>query len=172
MTPNPRLAVTKPHRPTPRPFQLQQDYHMCCALHQYPVTDFMSDHPFSIMTDRGSSSPHLRREEALTLRTALPDREPSKEEIELAQRILSHAQAIGNNQQRQTEQTASDSPSPAYELQSRGSRSPSTERHQFTPRSASEDRGQRELSQPFSSATSPPPNSIPSGQVCRFVLTC
>ena len=138
---------------------------MCCALRQYPVTGFMSDHPFSTMCDRGSSSPHSRRDDTFPLRTALPSREPSKEDIELAQRILSQAQAARNN-----DRTVKDSPSPTYELQSPGSKSPSSERmHQFTPRSLSVERNHREPSQTYSSATSPPPQSIPSGQVCRYV---
>jgi len=139
---------------------------MCCALRQYPVTGFMSDHPFSAMSDRGSSSPHPRRDDTFPLRTALPSREPSKEDIELAQRILSQSQAARNNKQ-----TAKDSPSPTYELQSPGSKSPSSERiHQFTPRSLSVEQNHREPSQTYS-ATSPPPQSVPSGQVCRYVCT-
>jgi hypothetical protein len=39
--------------------------------------------------------------------------------------------------------------------------------HQFTPRSLSVERSQREPSQSCSSVTSPPPDSTPSGQVCR-----
>jgi GATA-binding protein len=140
---------------------------MCCALRQYPVTDFMSDHPFSVMSDRGSSSPHQRREDAFPLRTTLPNREPSKEDIELAQRLLGHSQAARNKQQNQNGQTAKDSPSPTYELQSAGSKSPSSERmHQFTPRSLSVERSQREPSQSYS-VTSPPSDSTPSGQVCK-----
>jgi GATA-binding protein, other eukaryote len=138
---------------------------MCCALHQYPVTDFMSDHPFNTMCDRRSSSPHHRREDTFPLRTTLPSREPSREDIELARRLLGHSQAARNS-----EQTAKDSPSPTYELQSPGSKSPASERmHQFTPRSLSVERSQRESSQAYSSATSPPPHSVPSGQVCRQV---
>jgi hypothetical protein len=141
---------------------------MCCALRQYPVTDFMSDHPFSIMSDRGSSSPHLRREDAFPLRATLPNSEPSKDDIELAQHLLGHSQATRNSQQKQNEESARDSPSPTYELQSRESKSPSAERlHQFTPRSLSVERSQREPSQSYSSVTSPPPESISSGQVCR-----
>jgi GATA-binding protein len=141
---------------------------MCCALRQYPVTDFMSDHPFSVMSNRRSSSPHQRREDLFPLRTTLPSREPSKEDIELAQRLLGHSQAARNKQQNQNEQTTKDSPSPTYELQSAGSKSPSSERmHQFTPRSLSVERSQREPSQSYSSVTSPPPDSTPSGQVCR-----
>ena len=139
---------------------------MCCALRQYPVTGFMSDHPFSAMSDRGSSSPHSRREETFPLRTVLPNREPSKEDIELAQRILAQSQAARNNQQ-----NAKDSPSPTYELQSAGSKSPSSERMHFTPRSLSVERNHREASQTYSSATSPPPQSVPSGQVCRYVCS-
>lgn len=136
---------------------------MCCALRQYPVTDFMSDHPFSTMCDRGSSSPHHRSEDTFSMRTALPNREPSREDIELAQRILAHSQSARNH-----EQTAKDSPSPTYELQSRGSKSPASDRmHQFTPRSLSVERSRRETSQAYSAATSPPPQSTPSGQVCR-----
>jgi GATA-binding protein len=140
---------------------------MCCALHQHPVTDFMSDHPFSVMNDRRSSSPHQRREDVFHLRTTLPSKESSKEDTELAQRLLGHSQAAGNKQQNQNEQTAKDSPSPTYELQSARSKSPSERMHQFTPRSLSVERSQREPSQSCSSVTSPPPDSTPSGQVCR-----
>ncbi|PMD62857.1 uncharacterized protein K444DRAFT_642020 [Hyaloscypha bicolor E] len=115
------------------------------------------------MCDRGSSSPHQRREDTFPLRTTLPSREPSKEDIELAQRLIGHSQAARNN-----EQTAKDSPSPTHELQSPGSKSPSSDRmHQFTPRSLSVERSQRETSQTYSSATSPPPpHTVPSGQIC------
>lgn len=160
-------SVTKHHHRqsslTTTPFQTYQDCLMCCALRQYPVTGFMSDHPFSAMCDRGSS-PHQRREENFPLRTALPSRESSKEDIELAQRLIGHSQVARTN-----EQTAKDdSPSPTYELQSPGSKSPSSDRmHQFTPRSLSVERSQRESSQTYSSATPPPPHSVPSGQVCR-----
>jgi hypothetical protein len=148
---------------TPTLFQTQQDCLMCCALRQFPVTDFMSDHPFRAMCDRGSASPHQRREDTFPLRTTLPSREPSKEDIELAQRLIGHSQAARNN-----EQTAKDSPSPTYELQSQGSKSPSSDRmHQFTRRSLSVERSQRETSQSYLSATSPPPHTVPSGQICR-----
>ncbi len=143
---------------------------MCCALPQYPVTGFMSDHPFGIMSERGSSSPHLRREDPFHLRTTLPSREPSREDIELAQQLLGHSHVARNSQQKKNKGSAKDSPSPTYELQGRRSKSPSSERvDQFTPRSLSVERSQREPSQPYSTVTSPPPESIPSGQVCRYV---
>jgi hypothetical protein len=141
---------------------------MCCALRQLPVTDFMSDHPFGGMSERGSSSPHRRMEDTFSLRQALPPREPSREQIELAQHLLSHSQDSRNNQQKQNSQTVRDSPSPNYELQSPEAGSPSTERmRQLTPRSNSIERSQRENSQSYAPAASSQTDSAPSGQVCR-----
>lgn len=140
---------------------------MCCALRQLPVTDFMSDHPFGGMSERGSSSPHRRMEDTFSLRQALPPREPSREQMELAQHLLSHSQDSRNNQQKQNSQTVRDSPSPSYELQSPEARSPSTERmRQLTPRSNSIERSQRENSQSYAPTASSQTDSAPSGQVC------
>lgn len=138
---------------------------MCCALRQLPVIDFMSDHRFSIMSNRGSSSPQWRRED-FPIQTALPSREPSRAEVELSQHILSHSQQR-NNQQQANDQTTKDSPSPSYELRSPGSTSPSAERmRQITPRSSSVERNQIEQYQAFSTASSQA-DAGPTGQVCR-----
>lgn len=125
----------------------------------------MSDHPYGGMSDRRSSSPQRRREETFPVRTVLPSREPSREDIELAQQLLGHSQAATGRESR-NEQPTKDSPSPSYEHQRLGSTSPTVDRvRQITPRS------EAEQSHPQSYAPVPSQaDSIPSGQVCRYVL--
>ncbi len=135
---------------------------MCCAVRHIPGTDFMSDHPFRNMSDRDlkSPSPQQRREETYPVRTALPSKDPSKEEIELAQQLLGHAQGVIKHP---PSQHSGDSPSPRYE-QRPSSTSPSADRmrHQ-TPGSTSEDSSQREQSYaPIAQS-----DTTSSGQVCR-----
>lgn len=140
---------------------------MCCVVRHLPGTDFMSDHPmsdhpFSNMSDRElkSPSPQQRREETYPVRTALPSKEPSREEIELAQQLLGHAQGARNHP---PSQHSGDSPSPRYD-QRLSSTSPSTDRirHQ-TPGSTSGDSSQREQSYaPIAQS-----DTTQSGQVCR-----
>lgn len=139
---------------------------MCCTLRKFPVTDFMSDHPYGGMSDRGSSSPQ-RRVETFPLRTALPSREPSREDIELARRILSQAQAAAtNNETSRNEQPVRSSQSPSNDQQRPGSSSPNLDRaRQITPRS------EGEKSQSYAPVTSQP-DAVPSGQVCRYVPRC
>lgn len=138
---------------------------MCCALRQFPVTDFMSDHPFGGMNDRGPPSPPRREE--LFARTTLP-RERTKEDIETAQHLLGHSQAARNNNQIRDERKVTESPSPTYELQSHSlTVSPTTEQvRQSTPRSTSLERRQSEISQSYSPITSQS-ETAPTGQVCR-----
>lgn len=118
----------------------------------------MSNHPFGNMSDRDSSQ--QRREETFPLRTALPARERSREEIELAQQLLGHSQG-GRD-------VSGDSPSPRYDAQRPPSTSPSVDRlRQATPGSATEEVGLREQSfAPMSSQS----DTGPSGQVCRYVV--
>lgn len=138
---------------------------MCCALRRLPVTDFMSDHPYGGMSDRGSSSPQRRREETFPLRTALPSREPSREEVELAQQIIARSQAANNNREAsRNEQSRRDSTSPSSEHQRPVSTSPSLDRaRQITPRS------EGEQPQSYAPVTSQPDAAVPTGQVCRYI---
>ena len=135
---------------------------MCCELEHYPVTGFMSDHPFGGMSNRRSPSPQRRREETFPDRSALPSREPSKEDIELAQHLIGHAQ--GTIQWNENEQSAANSPSPNNEANSPKSSSPRS--RQITPRSNSLERQERELSQSYPPVSSQS-DAVPSGQVCR-----
>ncbi|KAL2066480.1 hypothetical protein VTL71DRAFT_2551 [Oculimacula yallundae] len=115
-----------------------------------------STHPFGEMGDRHPSPQH-RAEEAFPLRTSLPARERSKEELELAQQLLGHSQAQRD--------TSGDSPSPRYDSQRPPSTSPSIDRmRQVTPGSVSEEQGQREPSYAPSSLSQH--DAAPSGQVC------
>lgn len=133
---------------------------MLCALRKLPVTDFMSDHNYA-MSDRGSTSPQRRREESFPLRTTLPTREPSKEDIELAQRLLGHSQPSPKNNE-SSEQSLRRSQSP--NKQRPGSSSPNLDRpRQITPRS------EGEQSQAYAAVASQP-DAVNSGQVCRLVL--
>src|SRR4051794_7599010 len=109
---------------------------MCCIVRQIPGTGFMSDHPisnhpFAEMSDRDALSSQQRREDTFPLRTALPARERSREEIELAQQLLGHSQGHRD--------VSGDSPSPRYDSQQPASTSPSTDRlRPATPGSFSE----------------------------------
>ncbi|CZR64976.1 related to GATA factor SREP [Phialocephala subalpina] len=134
---------------------------MYCALRRLPVTDFMSDHSFGSMSDRGSSSPQRRREEIFPLRTALPSREPSREDVELAQQIIARAQAASSRDASRNDQSSRDSTSPSSEHQRPVSTSPTLDRaRQITPRS------EGEQSQSYAPVTSQLDAAIPSGQVC------
>ncbi|KAH9218135.1 hypothetical protein DL95DRAFT_423672 [Leptodontidium sp. 2 PMI_412] len=110
------------------------------------------------MSDRDASASQQRKEETFPLRTALPARERSREEIELAQQLLGHSQGHRD--------VSGDSPSPRYDSQRPTSTSPSTDRlRQVTPGSVSEESSQREQSYaPLSSSSQS--DVAPSGQVC------
>jgi hypothetical protein len=117
--------------------------------------------------NRRSPSPQRRREETFPVRSALPSREPSKEDIELAQHLIGHAQGARAVQHNENEQNAKNSPSPNYEANSPDSSSPSVDRlRQITPRSNSLERNEREVSQSYPPVSSQS-DAIPSGQVCR-----
>ncbi|CZS88659.1 related to GATA factor SREP [Rhynchosporium agropyri] len=115
-----------------------------------------SSHPFGEMVDRNPSSQE-RMEESFPLRTSLPARERSREEIELAQQLLGHSQGQRD--------VSGDTPSPRYDSQRPSSMSPSTDRmRQITPGSASEEQSQREQS--YAPVSSTQYDAAPSGQVC------
>jgi hypothetical protein len=134
---------------------------MGCEVRRFPVTGFLSDHPFSGMSAGETSSPQRRREETFTVRSALPSKEPSREDLELAQHLLGHSQGIRDYQPNQSEKNM-DSPSP-QEFQGPQS---SSSVGQEAPRSASVEREQRESS-PSYAPVLPQSESVPSGQVCR-----
>lgn len=140
---------------------------MLCALRKLPVTDFMSDHPFAGMSGINSPSPHLRRDERFPNRSALPSREPSKEDMEFAQHLLGHSQGARNSEQQRQPQRAADSPSPASDRYSPVASLSAQRMGQITPRSASTEGNQREQSQPYAPMTSLHSDAVPSGQVCR-----
>ncbi|TVY88063.1 GATA factor [Lachnellula willkommii] len=134
---------------------------MCVVLEQNPVTGFMSDHNLGGMNNR--ISPQRRGEETFPVRSALPSREPSKEDIELAQHLIGHAQ--GTTKRNENEQSTANSPSPNNEVNSSES-SPSMDRlRQVTPRSNSLERHERELSQSYPPVSSQS-DAVPNGQVC------
>jgi hypothetical protein len=137
---------------------------MCCALRHLPVTDFLSDHPFSSMTDRGPS-PHRRRDDTYPLRTALPSRDPAKDD----HRSPPESSILSQARERQIEPSTRTTPSPAHEQPTAGSISPSAERmRHITPRAVSTEpnRNQAQSHPQISSAQS---EAIPTGQVCRYV---
>ena len=135
---------------------------MGCEVRRFPVTDFLSDHPFRAMNE--SSSLQRRREETFPVLSALLSKEPSKEDLELAQHLVGHSQGLRDTQPNQSEQNM-DSPIPSQELRGPES-SPLT--GQEASRSASVEREQRESSQSYAPVVSQS-ESVPSGQVCRYV---
>lgn len=153
-------------RPILSPHNLRQSP-MCSEVRQYPVADFVSKHPFGCMAGSDPSLPQRRRDEAFPVRSALPSREPSKEDLELAQHLVGHSQGIRDNQQTQSQRNM-DGPSPLKDFHGPESSS-STERqtYQGVRRSASVEREHRESPQPYVPAV-PQSESVPSGQVCRY----
>ena len=152
-----------------RYFIIRNELPMICTLQRHPATDFMSEQAFDATNDRGSTSPQQRRQESfpVPVRAAHPSREPSKEDIELAQHLVGHSRGIRDTRQNQEEQDVS--PSPTYEPQNQDPNlTPRSERmRQLTPRSASLERMQRESSQAYAPVTSSQSDSVLSGQVCR-----
>ena len=140
---------------------------MSCTLRTLPVTDFMSDHPFGGMTGMNSLSPHLRREEPFPIQSVLRSKDPSKEDIELAQHLLGHSKGIRNSALQREERQATDSPSPASERQSPATAPSGQHMGQTATRSTLRERSQREQSQSYAPMMSPHSDAIPSGQVCR-----
>lgn len=130
---------------------------MSAAVQSFPVTGFRSNHPFSKMSERAGSSPS-RRKDVLPMRPGLTSREPSKEDIELAESLIGHAQ--GN---RNTTQQAGQYP--------RGSQSPFEERHSPMSTSSTSDQNYdtpgSDRDQSYAPLTSFGPGSVPNGQVCR-----
>jgi GATA-binding protein len=135
---------------------------MRCEVRPFPVTDFLSDHPFGVMNE--ISSPQRRREETFPVRSTLPSREPSRADLELAQHLVGHSQGITSNRPSPNEQVI-DSPSPSQEL-----RHPETTliTAQEAPSPDSLEREERESSQSYAPVVSQP-GSVPSGQVCRYI---
>jgi GATA-binding protein, other eukaryote len=136
---------------------------MSSALGDHPVTGFMSDYRFNAMNDRRPTSPQ-RRWETFPARTTLPSREPSKEDIELAEQLLGHSQGARNYKHKQSD-GVSDSTSQRHECLSPSlTMSPSAD--QVQPGSISIECRQRENSQPYGPESSQS-DAVPSGQVCR-----
>ncbi|KAM3065747.1 GATA type transcriptional activator of nitrogen-regulated proteins [Clarireedia jacksonii] len=140
---------------------------MCCALRKTPVTGFMSDHPFSKMSEGEPSFSRNQQDEGFSVRRSPSSNVSSKADLDLAQQLIGHSHSPGKIQERKQERDRSSSPSsyPDHRTSEVSSiaGNPSL---QISPRSASEERSQRDTSQPFSSATSPKPDQIQAGQVC------
>jgi hypothetical protein len=152
---------------------------MCCAYSTYPVTDLGSGYSSHTMSNKLSLTPQ-RRKEIFPVRTVLPSREPSKEDLELAQHLIGHAQGIRGDPILQDGQSSRSTPSPAYNTSTPGSTSPSAQRlREIASRSSSLERSQhdqahsqqREQSYPRAqSIQSVQSDAVPAGQVCRLVL--
>ena len=129
---------------------------MTCALRHRSVTDYMSGHHHQ---DSMNDTPTSRTEESFPVR--------SKQDIELAQHLVSHSLRVQNGSEDRIEQRASHSPSSAYEQENLGSTfSSSSEQRHLTPRSSSQDRSQRENSH-YDAPIISQSDNIPSGQACR-----
>jgi GATA-binding protein len=146
---------------------------MCCAYSTLSVTDLKSDHSIRAMSSKHLSTPQ-RRKENVPVRTVLPSREPSKEDLELAQHLIGHAQGIRGDPIAPDGQTSRSTPSPAYDASTTGSTSPSAQQLcEIASRSSSLERSQQDASQSYQRAQSHQrPQSLlsgalPAGQVCR-----
>lgn len=142
-----------------------------CAVRHLPVTDVRSVHSFGTMDDkRRSPSPQRRREETYPVRNTLPSKQSSRENIEYPPRLQETTREIGSDRQ-DSEQQARRSPSPRYPSPNPQSGSPSFQRvQQNTSRSDSFERGQLDRSSSYAPSASSQ-SDIPSGQVCRYVVT-
>jgi GATA-binding protein len=142
---------------------------MCCALRKAPVTGFMSDHPFSNMSEGEASFPQNQLDEGLSVRLSPSSNVSSKADLDLARQLIGHSHILDNSQEKQQERDRSSSPSsyPDYRTPERSSIAVNSN-PQLIPRSASEERSLRDISQPFLSATSPKPDQVQAGQVCRY----
>lgn len=110
------------------------------------------------MNERAGSSPPRRKEDILPMRPGLTPRELSREDIELAESLVGHAQGNRNNTQ-QAGQYPRGSQSPFEERNSPISSSATSEQNYETPGS--------DRDQSYAPLTSFGPGSVPSGQVCR-----
>lgn len=140
---------------------------MCSVLLNTPVT-VMSDRQPATQGQRAPPRPQQQqqnRNNKFSARPSLPSKDPSREDLELAQQLVGHAQGRHDNTQMQVEQSNTDSPSP-YGSQITGERTVSSEqRRHSTPDSPSSADGDfRDNS--YAPAQS---DSVPSGQVCRYV---
>lgn len=149
---------------------------MCCALRTAPSTGFKSDHPFSDMSNRNSSSPQQRRQEVIPVRPAIASRgHPSKEEFEIGNQLIGAARSPRYDDQRQQERdyTHSFSSNVEYKHSDRLITADLSVNHQ-SPRAISLERNQREISQVSAPASSPGVEQIQAGQICRYgnLLPC
>ena len=133
---------------------------MCAVVHQLPAIGFKSDHPCNIMDERREPSPQRRKQDTLPMRPGLSSGEPSKDDMELAQNLDGHAQGTRDNEQ-QPGQYPRGSHSPLREMSSPMSTSSTSDQNYDTPGSDRE--------QIYAPVTSFGPDSVPSGQVCRWV---
>jgi GATA-binding protein len=142
---------------------------MCCALRKTPVTGFMSDHPFSNMSEGEASFPQNQLDEGLSVRLSPSSNVSSKTDLDLARQLIGHSHGLDKGQEKKQERDRSSSPSsyPDYRTPE-GSSLLMNPNPQLIPRSASEERSLREISQPFLSKTSPKPDQVQAGQICRY----
>jgi hypothetical protein len=129
---------------------------MCTVVQRFPVTDFRSDHPFTNMaegTEASSSS-----STSIPARPGMLLKEPSKEDLEVAQSLYEHSQAARTNL----------TPMPQYV---RASQSPRAEGN--SPRSVSSvpepnlEAGGSDGEQSVIARSVAGSDTTPSGQVCR-----
>lgn len=143
---------------------------MCCALQTAPSIGFKSDHPFSNMSNKGSSSPHQRKQEMIPVRSAVAAMEqPTKEEYEAGNQLAGTANSSRYDDQRQQERdyTQSISSNADYKNSDRIITTGIPVNH-HSPRDPSLERSQRESSQASAPASSPGVEQIQSNQICRY----
>ncbi|KAF7947815.1 hypothetical protein EAE96_008893 [Botrytis aclada] len=141
---------------------------MCCALQTAPSIGFKSDHPFNNMSNKGSSSPHQRRQEVIPVRSAVAGMEqPTKEEYEASSQLVGTANSSRYDDQRQQERDCTHSiPSNADYKNSDRIMTTGIPVNHHSPRDTSLERSQRESSQTSAPASSPGVEQIQSNQIC------
>ncbi|KAG0652681.1 Siderophore uptake regulator sreA [Hyphodiscus hymeniophilus] len=131
---------------------------MGCEVRRFPVTDFLSDHPFRIMNE--TALPQQGREDTFSVRSGSNSKEPYRVELELTQHPVAHSQGISNNRRSPKEHNM-DSQSPSQELR----HLESTATTHDVPSPASLEQEDRESSQSYAPVI-PQHGAVPSGQIC------
>jgi hypothetical protein len=142
------------------PLRPSQASSMGCVVRPLPVTDFRSDHPFRANNEMPPSQ--HRRADAFPVRSAPSSTALSRDDLELARHLASHAPAAAGSPSVRSKQPFETSP-PSPDRRQVGPGPPAP------PQRASVDREERERSQSYS-PVAPQSGAVSSGQVCRYVL--
>ncbi|PQE03841.1 GATA zinc finger protein [Rutstroemia sp. NJR-2017a BBW] len=119
------------------------------------------------MSEGEASFPQNQLDEGISVRLSPSSNVSSKADLDLARQLIGHSHGLDKGQEKKQERDRSSSPStyPDYRTPE-GSSILTNPNPQLIPRSASEERSLREISQPFLSTASLKPDQVQAGQVC------